>query len=193
MHPRPSPGLEHFISTVRDQEGLSILDLAGANQANVSFITNMGHRLYSDDIVMAIDSAFGEGDFFANQEDPERMAGFIAQTLDFPEENFDGALVWDTLQFLAPPLLQQIVDRLFDILRPGASMLAFFHADEKQKAIPIYSYRIMDPKTVMLASKGRQHVAQYFNNRTIERVFARFHSVKFFLTRDYLREVLVKR
>lgn len=190
---RQSPGLDQFIAAIRDQSGLSILDLAGASQANVSFITNMEHRLYSDDIVHALDSAFGEGDFFTNQGDKARVQKFMSQTLDFPENHFGGALVWDTLQFLTPQLLQDTVDQLYDILAPQASLLAFFHSDEKQRTIPIYSYRIIDSKTVLLASKGRHREAQFFNNRTIEKTFAKFRSVKFFLTRDHLREVLVTR
>lgn len=172
---------------------MSILDLAGASQANLSFITGMGHRVYSDDIVRALDSAFGDGDFFANQTDPARVATFMSQTLDFPESDFGGAMVWDTLQFLSPSLLQQTVDQLYHVLRPGAALLAFFHADEKRSTIPVYSYRIVDSKTVLLASKGMRRQAQFFTNRNIEKLFERYHSVKFFLTRDHLREVLVVR
>jgi len=35
--------------------------------------------------------------------------------------------------------------------------------------------------------------SQYFNNRSIERAFQAAASVKFFLTRDNLREVIVRR
>jgi hypothetical protein len=190
---RQSPGLDQFMSMIRDEEPMSILDLAGASQANVSFITNMGHRLYSDDIVHALDSAFGGGDFFTNQTDSSRVNQFMSQTLDFPAANFGGAIVWDTLQFMSQPLLQNTIDQLHHILRPGAALLAFFHADEKQVTIPIYSYRIVDSRTVLLASKGKRREAQFFNNRNIEKLFAKYHSVKFFLTRDHLREVLVIR
>jgi hypothetical protein len=31
-----------------------------------------------------------------------------------------------------------------------------------------------------------------YNNRSLEKLFARFESVKFFLTRERLREVIVK-
>jgi len=193
-HRRQSPGLDQFIACMREDDGLSILDLAGASQANVSFITNMGHRLYSDDIVHALDTAFGaDGSFFENQTDAARVNAFISQTLDFPEANFGGALVWDTLQFLTAPLLQQTVDQLHHVMKPGASLLAFFHSDEKQKSIPVYSYRIEDPKTVLLVPKGRRREAQCVNNRNIEKMFSKFSSVKFFLTRDHLREVLVRR
>ncbi len=191
---RQSPGLEQFFSSIRDQENLSILDLAGASQANISFITNLGHRIYSDDIVRTLKSAFGgPGDFYENQADPERVRQFMSGTLDFPEQSFGGALVWDTLQFLSPSLLHDTVEQLYNVLQPGASMLAFFHADEKARSVPVYSYRIADAKTILLTSRGTRAPAQFFNNRALEKLFSRFQSLKFFLTRDSLREVIVKR
>jgi hypothetical protein len=172
----------------------AILDLAGASQANITFITGLGHRIYSDDIVRALDDAFGDGpDCFVNQSDPARVERFMGTTLDFPVSGLGGALLWDTLQFLAPPLLQAALDQLFHILEPGSSMLAYFHADERTTTLPVYSYRIADQKTIEIALKGKPRMAQYFNNRALEKIFQRFNSVKFFLTRDHLREVIVKR
>jgi hypothetical protein len=191
---RASHGLEQFFSSIQDQENLSILDFAGASQANISFITALGHRIYSNDIVRTLEEAFGnDGDFVANQSDPQRAAAFLRESLDFPEHSFDGALVWDTLQFLAPPLLQDTVDRLFHILRPQSYLLAFFHAEEKADTIPLYSYRIVEPKVLSLTPRGQRKAAQYFNNRSLEKLFQKFNSVKFFLTRDHLREVIVRR
>ena len=46
---RQSRGLEQFFGYIRDQSGLTMLDLGGATQQNVNFITNLGHRLYSED------------------------------------------------------------------------------------------------------------------------------------------------
>ena len=191
---RASHGLEQFFSSIQGQENLSILDFAGASQANVSFITTLGHRIYSNDIVRTLEETFGkDGDFVANQSDPQRAAAFLRESLDFPENNFDGALVWDTLQFLAPQLLQDTVDRLFHIMRPQSYLLAFFHADEKAATIPLYSYRIVESKVLSLTPRGHRQAAQYFNNRSLEKLFQKFNSVKFFLTRDHLREVIVRR
>ena len=170
-----------------------LLDLAGANQSNIDFLTSLGHRIYSDDIVRTIETAFGDGDFFANQNDPILTRQFFDQGLNFPEQQFDGALLWDTLQFLAPPLLQLTVDRIFHILRPGAYLLAFFNADEKVKSAPLCSYRITDKKTLTLSQRGQTRPVQFLNNRGIEKLFQNFQSVKFFLTRDHLREVIVRR
>lgn len=191
---RSSNGLDQFFASLQDQQSLSILDFSGASQANISFITSMGHRIYSNDALRTLEEAFGTGgDFIANQSDPEKAALFLNENLDFPERTFDGALIWDTFQFLAPPLLQETVDRLYRILRPQSSLLAFFHADEKAQSAPLYSYRIVDSKVMSLTPRNQVRPVQYFNNRSLEKMFQKFNSVKFFLTRDHLREVIVRR
>ena len=89
-------------------------------------------------------------------------------------ESFDGALVWDTLQFLSAPLLQIVVERLHRMLRPGSCMLAFFHAEERSTRIPTYSYRISDHRNILLVERGRRRPAQFFNNRSLEKLFQDF-------------------
>jgi len=190
---RQSNGLGQFFGDLEDRGTLSLLDFAGASQENVSFITSMGHRLASEDFVRALEHTFGKEDPVQSQSDPRLVDEFIAENLAFPADNFDGALVWDSLQFLTPHLLQVAVDRLYDALRPGAYLLAFFNANEKASDIPVYNYRIADHNMLSLNTRGSRTAAQFFNNRAIEKVFHRFSSVKFFLARDHLREIIVKR
>ena len=92
-----------------ERSGMAILDLAGANQGTVSFITNYGHRLYSDDFLHQLDQCFGQGDFYENQSNPRSVDAFLHAALDFPEQAFDGVLVWDVLEYLAAPLLAVVV------------------------------------------------------------------------------------
>lgn len=190
---RPSNGLDQFFTSLHDRSGLTVLDFAGASQENISFITSMGHRLSSEDFVRSIDQTFGTENTVDAQSDPLLVDQFIADNLGFAPDSFDGALVWDALQFLSPHLLQLTVDRLFETLRPGAYLFSFFNADDKAKQIPVYHYRIADHKTLMLTPRGFRPAVQFFNNRAIEKMFHRFDSVKFFLARDHLREIIVKR
>jgi len=191
---RNSNGLEQFFSYIQGEPGLNLLDFSGASQANIGFITSLGHKLYFDDLLQTLELAFGgNGDFYTNQAVPEKIEEFMAQTLKFPEGHFDGALLWDSLEFLAPPLLKAIVDRLFTIVKPRSYLLAIFHADERAESIPAYFYRIADSRTLLLAGRGGRKPAQFFNNRAVEKIFQPFESVKFFLSRDALREVIVKR
>lgn len=193
VYTRHSNGLEQFFGRIQGLEGLRLLDCSGASQANIAFITNMGCKLYSEDLVQALEFAFGRDDTYQNQTELTRIDQFLSENLSFPDEHFDGALIWDVFEFLSPPMLKAVVDRLQRTLRPGSYVMAIFHAEDRGGEIPVYSYRISDAKTLLLTPRGTRRPAQFFNNRAIERVFEGFESVKFFLSRDSLREVVVKR
>jgi hypothetical protein len=189
---RPSRGLEQFFAYLRGQAGLSILDLAGASQENINFITNLGHRLYSEDFVRSLDDVFGaKGP--ADETDQVRIDQFLRQALNFENEQFDGVLAWDVLQYMTPTLLTATLDRLRAVVRPNSYLLAYFHSDEKAQQVPFYSFRIQDQQHVLLSQRGMRKPAQIFNNRSLEKLFQKFESVKFFLTREQLREVIVRR
>jgi hypothetical protein len=188
---RKSRGLEEFFVQIRDTSGLTILDLGGATQKNVSFITDLGHRLYSEDFLRILNEAFGAEDT-AEQTNPGRIEYFLKQTLDYPEGHFDGVLVWDVLEYLNPVLLHAVVERLHHIVRPKAYMLAFFHSDDKQEEVPSYTFRIDQLNSLEISQQGMRRPAQLYNNRSLEKLFGQFESVKFFLTRERLREVIIK-
>jgi hypothetical protein len=190
---RHSSGLDQFFSQIQDKPGLNILDLSGASQANIAFITSLGHRLYSEDLLQSLDLAFGDGDFFDNQAAPERALAFLDQNLNFPENHFDGVLAWDVFEYFTPSLLKAAVERLARALKPRSYLFAMFHAEERVELIPTYHYRIADASTLLLTFRGMRRPAQFFNNRAVEKLFESSESVKFFLTRDALREVIVKR
>jgi hypothetical protein len=188
---RVSRGLEEFFGHIYGQSGLTLLDLGGATQQNVSFITDLGHRLYSEDFLHILGDSSG-ADGIADQSNPGRIEYFLRQSLDYPDRHFDGVLIWDVLEYLAPALLTAVVERLHRIARPGSCMLAFFHADDKLESVPYYNFRIQDLKTLQVSQQGMRRPAQLFNNRSLEKLFSRSEAVKFFLTKDRLREVVVK-
>ncbi|MEO8593379.1 MAG: methyltransferase domain-containing protein [Candidatus Solibacter sp.] len=188
---RPSRGLEEFFVQIRDTSGLTMLDLGGANQKNLSFIMDLGHRLCSEDFVRILNEAFGAEDG-GDQTNPGRIDYFLKQTLDYPQGHFDGVLIWDVLEYLHPVLLNAVVERLHYIVRPKAYMLAFFHSDDKLEMVPNYTFRIQQVNELEVTLHGMHTPAQLYNNRSLEKLFSRFESVKFFLTRDRLREIIIK-
>jgi hypothetical protein len=102
-------------------------------------------------------------------------------------------LLWDSLQFMSPALLNATVERLYDVMRPISYLLAFFTATERVSQAPSHAFRIADNKTITLTERGTRPAGQVFNNRNLEKLFGKFESVKFFLTRENLREVIVRR
>jgi hypothetical protein len=188
---RPSRGLEEFFSSIRGRTGLTILDLGGVSQQNVSFITSLGHRLYSEDFLRTLTETFGPEDA-ATQANVGQVDQFLRNALSYPDAHFDAVLVWDALEYLSPVLLPAVVDRLFSVVKPRSYMLAFFHSDEKLQVVPRYTFRIQDIRSLQLEQQGARRPAQLFNNRSLEKLFSRYDSVKFFLTRERLREVIIK-
>jgi hypothetical protein len=187
---RPSRGLEEFFTHIRDQSGLTILDLGGATQKNINFITELGHRLYSEDFLAILRETFGENE--NEQSNPGRIEYFLKQTLDYPDGELDGVLIWDVLEYLSPPLLNAVIERLHRVVKPQSYLLAFFHSDDKQEGVPTYTFRIAEVNSLEVSHQGLRKPAQLFNNRSLEKLFGRFDSVKFFLTRERLREVIVR-
>ena len=202
---RPSNALAEFCSSLEERPGLAILDFAPVNQGTITFVTNYGHKLYSEDFLHQLDHGFGPEtltqlgiepgpDPLDQQSNPLLVSRFFASALNFTDESFDGALVWDSLEYLAPPLLEQVVEKLHRILRPGAYLFALFHADNQSEPTGAgASYRIQDGRTLMMTPRPLRPFAQVFNNRMLERMFQDFGSVKFFLTRDNLRELIVRK
>jgi len=193
-HARHSLGLEQFLAQMKAQEPLRLLDVGGATQANVEFLTSLGHKLFSEEFLrpLAPSGVDAPGDA-ATAPDQQSVDAFLRQNLEFPAGWFDGVLLWDSLEFLPPPLLKAAVERLHHVTKPGAYLLAFFHSDEKAPEVATYSYRIHDSSTLTLAHRQMRRPCQSFNNRSVEKLFQRFQSVKFFLARDHLREVIVRR
>lgn len=188
---RASRGLEQFFFNLRDSVGLSILDLAIPNQDNINFLTSLGHKLYTADLLRCLDDAFGSNP--ADQTNPGRIDYFLRTSLDYPADSFDGILLWDGLQFMGPALLAATVERLHQIMRPDAYLLAFVTANERVTEVPAHSFRIVDHKNILVIERDMRASGQVFNNRNMEKLFGNFQSVKFFLTRENLREIIVRR
>src|SRR5437867_5877058 len=122
VNTRQSRGLEEFFGYIRDQSGLTILDLGGATQQNVSFITNLGHRLYSEDFLAILRETFGK-EAPDDQSNAGQVDYFFRQALDYGPGQFDGVLAWDVLEYLGPVLLSAVVERLHRIVKPKSYIL----------------------------------------------------------------------
>lgn len=192
---RSSNALDQFFHALRDRSGLRILDLTGGSQANIQYIAEQGHKSTQDGLPRALDDCFAHGGagYFDNQSDPERLNRFGSMTLDHEPGTFQGVLAWDVLQFMAPPLLEEVVVQLHRITEPGGLLLFYFHADERITELPALNYHIVDRRTVSTTAQGRVRPIRFLTNRAIEQLFAGFTAIKFFVTRDHLREVIVRR
>ncbi|MCL4784663.1 MAG: class I SAM-dependent methyltransferase [Bryobacterales bacterium] len=191
--PRPSSALREFFESIRDQMGLNIVDFSGACQANVTFITGLGHRLYAESFPHAVETIFGSDPSPISMRNPEKIGNFLQYSLNFEPQSVDAILLWDSLEWLEPDAQRAVVGRIFEVLRPNGVLFAVFHSENSATDVPVHYFKLLDPETLSVADTGTDRPHRQFTNRSIEKLFERCQSVKFFLSRDNLREVIVRR
>lgn len=186
---RRSSGLQEFTRLIKTDEVLTLLDLGPTSASNITYLTGLGHKLHSEDVLEAsIDPAYRiNGPDGAVTVDVER---FFKDNLVFGDKKFDAVLCWDIPDYLPEPLVKPMIERLHAALKPGGMVLGFFHTRDAGPNAPYCRYHIAGPDILDMQPVARFRLQRVFNNRHIETLFQSFKSLKFFLARDYLREVL---
>jgi SAM-dependent methyltransferase len=190
--PRHSIGFQEFSRHIGSQEGLVVLDLGPTSPRNIQYLTSLGHKVYNEDVLMAASdpSLLQPGENGTPAMNVER---FFAENLLFRGELFDAVLCWDVPDFLPEELVKPMIERFASVLKPGGVVLGFFHTRDAGPDAPNFRYHITAPDALELQAVPRFRLQRIFNNRNIENLFKGFKSLKFFLARDHIREVLVLR
>jgi len=208
---RRSSGLAELARVLQSEEPVCVLDIGSTSAGNIRYLTERGHKIYSEDLLeastdpsLAIKDEHGQWVL-----DSKR---FVAENLVYSASQFDIVLCWNVADYLDESLVKPVVARLWSTIKPGGMLLAFFHTREAGPDAPCYRYHIADKDTLEMqhiearrdlrkGPTGATHTSiqksfrlqRVFNNRHIENLFRDFSSIKFFLTRDNIREVLVVR
>jgi SAM-dependent methyltransferase len=203
---RRSSGMAELSRTFGAQEGICILDLGSTSPGNIRYFTEHGHKSYSEDLLLAsLDPALVTKDDEGNRVLDEKR--FLAENLVYPNAHFDVVFCWNLADYMDESLVKPVVARLWSALKPGGMLLAFFHTRDAGADAPCYRYHILGsdllemhpiltiPEGVRGPGRSRAsfRLQRVFNNRHIENLFRDFASIKFFLARDNVREVLVVR
>jgi SAM-dependent methyltransferase len=190
---------------------MCVLDLGSTSPANIRFFTEGSHKIYSEDLLVAsTEPHLVTKDEQGNVVLDSRR--FLADNLVYPAAHFDVVLCWNLPDYLDESLVRPVMGRLWSVLKPGGMLLAFFHTKDAGPDSPCYRFHIIGNDTlemqrIVLKREARRgptgavHTAinegfrlqRVFNNRHIETLFRDFASIKFFLARDNVREVLVVR
>ncbi len=194
---RRSSGLNEFSKSIAGQEGLCILDLGCTSATNISRLTGMGHMVCTEDLLEAAHDpllqVLGE-----DGKPTVDAAKFLRESLAYQGQKFDAVLAWDVPDYLPELLVKPVVERLCALMKPGGILLAFFHTRDAGPDAAHYRYHIVSNDTLQLQPTVRNSSSAFrlqrvFNNRHIENLFREFASLKFFLARDNVREVIVVR
>ncbi len=190
---------------------LCVLDLGATSPSNIRFFTERGHKIYSEDLLVSST----EPSLVTKDEEGKVVLDsrkFLADNLVYPAAHFDVVLCWNLPDYLDESLVRPVMGRLWSVLKPGGMLLAFFHTKDAGPDSPCYRFHILEKdalemQRIVLKREARRgptgaihtaitdgfHLQRVFNNRHIETLFRDFASIKFFLARDNVREVLVVR
>jgi SAM-dependent methyltransferase len=201
---RRSSGMGEISRLLNSQEGLCVLDMGSTSANNIRFLTGKGHKAYSEDLLRSsLEPALRIQDVAGNSVLDSKK--FLDENLKYANAHFDVVLCWNLPDYMEESLVKPTIDRLWSLMKPGGYLLAFFHTREAGPDSTCYRYHVtgtdmLEMQEVKFAPPGRPasdkqspRLQRVFNNRHIENLFRDFASIKFFLARDAIREVLVVR
>jgi SAM-dependent methyltransferase len=194
---RRSSGMGELSRTLSTQEALCVLDLGATSPNNIRFFTERGHKCYSEDLLLAsVEPSLATKDQQGNRVLDEKR--FLSENLHYSGALFDIVFCWNLPDYMDESLVKPVVARLWSVLKPGGMLLAFFHTKDAGPDAPCHRYHILgndmlEMQQIVAPGKGSFRLQRVFNNRHIENLFRDFASIKFFLARDNIREVLVIR
>jgi SAM-dependent methyltransferase len=202
---RRSSAMVEISRMLKTEETLCVLDIGATSATNIRFFTERGHRIYSQDLLEAsTDPALA----VSNEQGLPILDAkkFLDDNLAYPSAHFDLVFCWNLSDYLDESLVKPVIGRLWSVIKPGGMLLAFFHTREAGPDAPYYRYHIVGNDVLEMhalnARTGNRKdrsapktfaLQRVFNNRHIENLFRDFGSIKFFLSRDNVREVLVVR
>jgi SAM-dependent methyltransferase len=201
---RRSSGVGEIARVLNSQEGLCILDVGATSANNIRFFTDKGHKNYSEDLLRSsLDPSLRVQDAAGNTGVDAKK--FLDENLVYSNGQFDIVLCWNLADYMEESLVKPTIDRLWSVMKPGGLLLAFFHTRDAGPDSMCYRYHVtgsdmLEMQEVKFAIPGQSssekkspRLQRVFNNRHIENLFRDFVSIKFFLARDNIREVLVVR
>jgi hypothetical protein len=189
---RRSTGFNEFIKYISRQDGLRILDLGATSPANITFMTGLGHKFHQEDLLRLStekDLVVPNGDGGTTLD----VDKFVRDNLNFEREEFDAVMFWDLADYIPEPLVKPIIERIHIGMKPGGILLGFFHIKDSGPQEAFYRYHIASKDAVDMQPAPPFKLQRVFANRHVENLFRDFASIKFFLGRDNLRDVLVIR
>ena len=202
---RRSSAMAELSRVFKSEDPICVLDIGATSASNIRFFTEKGHRIYSQDLLEASTDTSLEikDDEGKPSLDSKR---FLEENLAYPNGQFDVVLCWNLADYMDESLVKPVVARLWSAMKPGGMLLAFFHTREAGPDAPFYRYHVTGTDSLEMHALNAKRNARaaspsvraftlqrVFNNRHIENLFRDFASIKFFLSRDNIREVLVVR
>jgi hypothetical protein len=191
--PRYSGAWATLRKRLQAEPGLRLIDAGATSPTNINYLTSLGHSVYMADLVH--DACTGQ---WTNGMDEDGnpmwdVDAYLDSCLKFSGKTFDIVLLWTALDYLPEPLVAPVVQRLYDSMNPGGSVLAFFHTRTQGDETVNCRFHVTPEDEVEVQLGEPFPIQRAFTNRSIERLFSGWSGHRQFLAKDALSEVLMTR
>jgi hypothetical protein len=194
---RHSRGWAEVRAYLQQAESLRVLDFGATSPANINYLTSLGHSVYMANVVQdATKAEWLKPPQLFDEKDAEPefdVDRFVSANLDFSGRDFDVILLWDTANFLPPVMVAALFVRLREVLRPEGKLLAFFHGRLEGPETVFGRFQLGDSDDLHVLDSGNFPVRKVYQTRQVEKFLDGYSSVRFFLGKDNVREVIAVR
>lgn len=199
--PRHSSGWKVLQQRLKSEPGLRVMDVGPTSSQNINLLTNMGHSVYMADLVSA---AFLPEYWKPSADEVQKatsakvssvldVASFFEQETVLDSRVFDCILLWATLDYLPQPLIEPLIEKIYEATEPGSQVFLFFHRQLNGPLNQYCRYHLTHDETVEMQAVESHPVERIYTNRAIEKLFSKFSSYRFFLAKDDLYEAMITR
>ncbi len=188
----PTKILKDFVENVTRREYPVVLDIGPVIGSNVEYFLGSRIKIHMEDFL----SAYLKPDYWAAVEgqmvlDEER---FFSENFNYTEAYFDGLICWDLLSFMEPRFAKHYVDRIGLAMKPGGVVMALFHSVKPKEATPPSKHRLIgEGKLEYIPLDVKLEVKKAYQTRDINQLFGGFQSLKFYLLKHNILEVLLRK
>ncbi len=174
--------LKVFTERVKRSQNAQLLDLGPVCGENINFFAKRVKRLFVCDMFLHLDLACRRGLPTSN----------VWQHLDYPPLSFDGIMLWGLIDYLDDTEVRKLLDLCNTMLKPSGTLLAVFQ-DEFTITSTTNSYVISDNFEVYLRPQPHLSLSlRTRHNRALLTIVAPFTPIKSFVSRDGIREILLR-
>ena len=166
-----------------------ILDLGCLCDSNIEFFTHLGCKLFVKDILNANVRAWTD-----SEDMTEISIDEIARDFEYPDNFFDGILLWDVFDHFDFKDAQIVLNNAQSILKEKGWALALFRPPSPTPFNIINRYRIINSGEIRyetLPITTQRH--KIYSNRDITDLFNGFSSYSSYLPKNRWREVIVRK
>ncbi len=192
---RHSSGWAAVFRFLKETEGAVVMDVGPTSPSNVNFLTTLGCSIFLPDPLHDAVTGGWAAKLAADDgvHQAEVVEQFLAECFSFAGRSFDCVLLWDTLEYLPEPLVKPVVDRIYEVVKPGGRVLCFCHARLEEGTGTHRRYHVTASDDVESQAGAGYPQVRVLQNRNMERLFEAFSQSKFSLAGDNLREVVFTR